>query len=160
MSRCYLDTSFLHAHLRQPAEGADRRVAAWRDRVFNALGADAGVVSALVMDELAYRSILAWLRDDGSPDPLSEYREHARTVTRSMAQRLARLWQAVDSLPLELVVTDRHTVTGARTFMSDAGLPPRDALHAAHAVQSGCAAIVSADRDFAGLEGLLHIGPS
>jgi hypothetical protein len=36
------------------------------------LTVDGGVISALVLDELAYgRLTLAWLRDEGEQDPLS-----------------------------------------------------------------------------------------
>lgn len=159
MTRCYLDTNFIYAHLRSRRGATLGPVEAWRAQVLDEMGRGAGVISALVLDELAYRLVLAWLRDDGDPDPLSTYRTDSGTVMRAMRRRLTGAWRAVDSLSLELQPTDHAVVEGAKSLMAKPGLPPRDAFHAAHALASRCEAIVSADDCFDRVPGLRRLGP-
>lgn len=159
MSRAYLDVNYLYVHLRQPRRAADQRVAAWRKRVQNEIGGDRAVISALVIDELLYRLILAWLADDGHHDPLAVYRGNQAEITRSMKSRLQRLWRALDRLDLELATTDQRVVERARNLLVNPGLAPRDAFHAAHALESSCETIVSSDRDFDRVDGLVRLGP-
>ncbi len=158
MSRCYLDTNFIYAHLRSKRGGTLGPVEAWRARVLNEMNGD-GVISALVVDELAYRLILAWLRDDGDGDPLTTYRTDARTVMQAMRKRLAATWRAVDSLSLELQPTEHSVIDRAKSLMSRPGLPPRDAFHAAHALAAGCTVIASGDIAFGRVSGLRLLPP-
>ncbi len=157
MTRCYIDTNFLYLHLRQRD---DPDVAAWRGRLDAELAGESGVVSALVLDELAYRSVLAWLRDGGDRDPVSTFRTATSLVMRRMRTRLTRLWKAIDELNFELATTDRSVVRQAVSFMADPGLAPRDAFHAAHALDSGCPVIVSSDPDYDRLTALRRVGPT
>lgn len=159
MSRCYLDTNFLYTHLRSPRDVAPGIVESWRSRVVAELAVDSGVISALVLDELAYRLILAWLRDDGDRDPLSAYRANPRRVMRTVRQRLTTTWDSVDSLALELQPTDRVVVEQSKTLMASPGLTPRDAFHAAHALVAGCTVIVSSDSAFDRVQGLRRLAP-
>ena len=159
MTRCYLDTNFIYAHLRSKRGATLGPVEAWRAQVLDEMGAGSGVISALVLDELAHRLILAWLRDDGDADPLSTYRADAGAVMKTMRRRLTAAWRAVDSLALELELTDRAVVEGAKGLMSRPGLPPRDAFHAAHAIASECEAIASADDCFDRVPGLRRLAP-
>jgi predicted nucleic acid-binding protein len=159
LSRCYLDTNFLYAHLRSKRGGTLGPVEAWRARVLDELSDGAGVISDLVLDELAYRLILAWLRDDGDGDPLSTFRADAGATMRAMRQRLTAAWRAVDSLALELQPTDHAVVEGAKALMARPGLPPRDAFHAAHALAAGCELIASSDPDFDQIPGLKLLAP-
>lgn len=78
---------------------------------------------------------------------------------RRMRTRLGRLWKAIDELSFELATTDRSVVRQALTLMSDPGLSPRDAFHAAHALDSGCPVIVSSDPDYDRLGALCRVGP-
>jgi predicted nucleic acid-binding protein len=158
LSRCYLDTNFIYAHLRSKRGGTLGPVEVWRARVLDEMDGD-GVISALVIDELAYRLILAWLRDDGDGDPLSTYRADARTVMQAMRRRLATTWKAVDSLSLELQPTDHAVIAKAKSLMSRPGLSPRDAFHAAHALTAGCTAIASGDSAFDRVSGLRLLAP-
>ena len=120
---------------------------------------DRGVISGLVLDELAYRLVLAWLRDDGDGDPLSTYRQDPRKAMRAVRRRLTTAWRAVDSLPLELQPTEHAVVEGAKSLMAEPGLAPRDAFHAAHALAAGCNLIASSDADFAQAPGLRLLAP-
>lgn len=156
MTRCYVDTNFLYLHLRQRDDPA---VAAWRRRLEAELAGEAGVVSALVLDELAYRSVLAWLRDAGDKNPVSTFRASTSVVMHRMRTRLGRLWKAIDELNFDLATTDRSVIRQALAFMSDPGLAPRDAFHAAHALDSGCPVIVSSDRDYDRLNAIQRLAP-
>jgi len=159
MSRCYFDTNFLYLHLRAPDGAAPAAFENWRRRSIAELVLDSGVISALVLDELAYRLVLAWLRDDGDGDPLSTYRADAERVMRVTRRRLRRTWEAVDSLAFELQPTDAKVVDQAKSLMSRPGLTPRDAFHAAHALEGDCAIIVSSDDAFDRVGGLQRLAP-
>lgn len=159
MSRCYLDTNFIYAHLRSKRGATLGSVEDWRVQVLAEMEDGGGVISALVLDELAYRLVLSWLRDDGDRDPLSSYRADARKVMRAMRRRLTAAWRAVDALPLELQPTGHAVVDGAKTLMSQPGLSPRDAFHAAHAIEAGCEVIVSSDPGFDRVPGLRRVAP-
>lgn len=159
MSRCYLDTNFLYGHLHQRREKAESQFNRWRDTVLTEMDGDGGLISALVVDELAYRSVLGWLRDSGEADPLARFRNSPGAVMRVMRPRLRRLWTLVDELLLEFVPTDQAVIERAREFMAAPGLAPRDAFHAAHAVEAGCDWIVSADPDFDVVTELPRLGP-
>jgi predicted nucleic acid-binding protein len=159
LSRCYLDTNFLYVHLRAKRSEAPPTIEDWRQRVLAEVTVDGGVISALVFDELAYRLILAWLRDDGVEDPLSKYRADAQSAMGVVRRRLTSTWRAVDSLSLELLLTDRAVVDRARALMARPGLGPRDSFHAAHALVGGCDAIASTDEAFDHVDGLRRLAP-
>ena len=159
MSRCYLDANFLYTHLRAARAAAPRQVEDWRNRVLAELTVEGATISALVLDELAYRLILAWLRDDGDKDPLSTYRADPRAAMRAVRRRLTSTWRSIESLPLELQPTDNAVVERAKSLMARPGLAPRDAFHAAHALAAGCSVIASADAAFDEVPGLRRLAP-
>jgi predicted nucleic acid-binding protein len=159
LSRCYLDTNFIYAHLRAKRGATLGPVEAWRARVLSEMDDGGGVISGLVLDELAYRLVLAWLRDDGDGDPLSTYRKDARKTMRAARRRLTAAWRAVDSLSLELQPTEHAVVEGAKSLMAQPGLAPRDAFHAAHALEGGCDLIASSDAGFDQVSGLRRVAP-
>jgi predicted nucleic acid-binding protein len=158
LSRCYLDTNFLYAHLRSRRGGALGPVEAWRAQVLEELNGG-GVISALVLDELAYRLVLAWLRDDGDPDPLSTYRANPGAAMRAGRRRLTATWRAIDLLMLELQPTEHAVIEAAKSLMAKPGLAPRDAFHAAHALEAGCELIASSDAGFDQVAGLRRLAP-
>jgi predicted nucleic acid-binding protein len=123
------------------------------------VASDGGVISALVLDELAYRLILAWLRDDGVDDPLSRYRSEPQLTMRAVARRLTATWRAVESLSLELWPTDQAVVARAQGLMAKPGLSPRDAFHAAHALVAACSLVASTDTAFEQVPGLSCLAP-
>jgi predicted nucleic acid-binding protein len=159
LSRCYVDTNFLYAHLRAKRGSTVGPVEAWRARALGEMEDGGGVISALVFDELAYRLVLAWLRDDGHSDPLSAFRADAGKAMRATRRRLTAAWRAVDALPLELQTTGQAALEGAKALMAQPGLPPRDAFHAAHALHAGCDFIVSSDSGFDRVPGLRRLAP-
>lgn len=117
------------------------------------------MISALVLDELAYRLILAWLREDGVADPLTKYRTEPHATMRAVRRRLIKTWTAVDSLALEFWPTDRAVVARAQDLMAKPGLGPRDAFHAAHALVAGCDLLASTDPAFQRVPGLRCVAP-
>jgi predicted nucleic acid-binding protein len=159
LSLCYLDTNFLYVHLRAPREDPPQPVQSWRATVLERLSADAPVISALVLDELAYRLILAWLRDDGARDPLSAYRADRPAAMLAVRERLKKMWRALDSLALDLQPTDGEVVERAKSLIARPGLSPRDAFHAAHALAAGCTLIASSDPAFDRVRGLQRLSP-
>jgi predicted nucleic acid-binding protein len=159
MSLCYLDTNFLLSHLRQSTKDAEPRLAAWRQAVISEVGSDRPVISALVLDEVIYRSTVSWLKEDGDRDPITSYRRSTRDVMERLGPRLRGLWQAVDSMDLEVVTTDDEVISRARQLMDEAYLGSRDAFHAAHAIDRGCDWIVSGDPDFDVLSEIDRLGP-
>jgi len=158
LSRCYLDTNFLYAHLRSKRGGALGPVEAWRAQVLDELDGG-GVISGLVLDELAYRLVLAWLRDDGERDPLSTYRTDPGAAMRAARRRLTATWRAIDLLALELQPTDNPVIETAKSLMAQPGLAPRDAFHAAHAIEAGCELIASSDAGFDRVSALRRLAP-
>ena len=76
-----------------------------------------------------------------------------------MRRRLDATWRSLDSLGLELEPTSMAVVDQAKTLMGRPGLAPRDAFHAAHAIQAGCSVIVSSDAAFDRLAALRRVGP-
>jgi len=159
LNRCYLDTNFIYAHLRAKRGATLGPVETWRARVLSEMEDGGSVISGLVLDELAYRLVLAWLRDGGDSDPLSTYRADARKAMRAARPRLTATWRAVDSLSLELQPTEYAVIEGAKTLMARPGLPPRDAFHAAHALEAGCNLIASSDAGFDEVSGLRRMAP-
>jgi len=159
VTRCYIDTNFLFAYSRRAAKDPDPRLEGWRQLVDHELGSDPGVISGLVLDELAYRAVLTWLRDAGDTDPMSTFRKSAPAVMRRMRGRLRRLWKAIDEMDFEIAATDRSVSRRAMGLMADPALSPRDAFHAAHALDSGCPVIVSSDPDYDRLTEVRRVGP-
>lgn len=159
MNRCYLDANFLYAHLRSERGRTLGPVEAWRTLVLDEIGDGAGVISALVVDELAYRLVLAWLRDDGEGDPLSAYRADPRAAMRTARRRLTAAWAAIDSLGLECRSTDGAVAAAARSLIAQPGLAPRDASHAAHALEANRDLIASSDPGFDRVPGLRRLAP-
>jgi predicted nucleic acid-binding protein len=159
VTRCYIDTNFLFAYSRRASKDPDPRLDGWRRLVDRELGADPGVISGLVLDELAYRSVLGWLRDAGDTSPMSTFRKSAPIVMRRIRGRLRRLWKAIDKMDFEIAVTDRSVTRRAIDLMSDPGLSPRDAFHAAHALDSGCPVIVSSDPDYDRMDAIQRLAP-
>jgi len=76
-----------------------------------------------------------------------------------MRARLRRLWKALDQLAVEITSTDTAVIDRAQRFLAKPGLGPRDAFHAAHALEAGCEWIVSSDPDFDALRELNRLGP-
>jgi len=159
LSRVYLDTNYLFGLMRQAEQSAPAEYLSWRERVEAEIGSDAPLISALVVDELAYRLVLAWLRDSGDAAPLTTFRRSTVTVMKRMRARLSGLWKALDDLDLDLAPSHPSSMHIAQSLMGDPGLAPRDAFHAAYAIDGRCDWIVSSDATFGRLPQLRRLGP-
>lgn len=159
MTRVYLETNYLFGLMRQKGPSVDRDYAAWRQRVEAEIEADPALTSDLVMDELAYRLVLAWLRDSGDGDPLTTYRKSTATVMKRMRSKLVALWRALDELDLDWASSQPSSHHLAQLLMGDPGLSPRDAFHAAYAIDGGCKWIVTSDAAFDRVPRLGRLGP-
>jgi len=159
VTRVYLDTNYLFGLLRQSESTIDPVYAAWRERVEAEIATDAALTSDLVMDELAYRLVLSWLRDSGDTDPLATYRRSTATVMKRMRSRLVALWKALDDLDLDWASSQRSSQHLAQSLMGNPGLSPRDAFHAAYAIDGGCNWIVTSDPAFDRIPRLDRLGP-
>jgi predicted nucleic acid-binding protein len=159
VSRVYLDANFLFGLVRQRDGHGSTGFSAWRERVQAAAAEDPPAVSGLVIDEVTYRLVLSWLRDAGDAEPLTTYRREGRAVMRRMRQPLGWLWKALDRLDADVVPTDRSVVQLAQGLMSDPGLAPRDAFHAAHAIGGRCRWLVSSDPAFDLQDRVERLGP-
>lgn len=113
------------------------------------IGDGAGVIRALVFDELAYRLMLSWLRDDGYRDPLSTYRADPRGATAPdggvVRGRLLR--------PRAPTHGWRNRDAG-RVPDVTVGPRPWDAFHVAHALEADCDLTASSDPRFDPVLGL------
>jgi predicted nucleic acid-binding protein len=78
---------------------------------------------------------------------------------RRMRGRLRRLWKAIDQMDFDIAVTDRSVTRRAMDLMFDPGLSPRDAFHAAHALDSDCPVIVSSDPAYDRLDSIQRLAP-
>jgi predicted nucleic acid-binding protein len=159
VTRVYLDTNYLFGLMRQGDLAVEPEYGAWRERVEVEIGADPAVASDLVVDELAYRLVLAWLRDSGDRDPLATYRKSTVVVMKRMRSRLVAVWKALDDLDLDWASSQLSSQHVAQSLMSNPGLSPRDAFHAAYAIDGGCKWIVSSDSAFDRVSRLGRLGP-
>lgn len=160
MTRAYLDTNYLFGLFRQSEDAVQgKEFAAWRGRVESEIGDDSVYVSDLVVNELAYRLVLAWLRDAGDARPLETFRKSTAAALRRVRPKLSALWNGLDGLDLDLVAGRASSLHIAQSLMGDPGLSPRDAFHAAYAIDSGCSCIVSSDSDFDRIHRLRRLGP-
>ena len=139
----YLDTMVFHIFLR--AKGSEAEPLFYSIR----RGDIRAYTSVLTFDELAFRMLLALIRDryDGSPldwlrknehDMIAEFYPHVEP-------KLVRL-QAFPNLTL-LDVTAIDLTAMHRNILRY-HLRPRDALHLAAMQKCGCQSIVSEDNDF------------
>ena len=78
---------------------------------------------------------------------------------KRMRSRLVALWKALDGLDLDWAPSRPLSQRLAQSLMSDPGLEPRDAFHAAYAIDGGCKWIVSSDVAFDRVPGLDRLGP-
>lgn len=159
MTRVYLDTNYLFGLVRPGTKEREADYRAWRERVEAEIGADPPLISDLVADELAYRLVLAWLRDFGDQQPLTTFRRSTSAVMRRMRAKLSALWKGLDALDLDWATSRSSSLHIARSLMADPGLSPRDAFHAAYSIDNGCEWIVSSDLDFDRVPRLNRLGP-
>ncbi len=138
--RIYLDTMLPYALLR----GVDLAAKAFFDRV--ARGELTAYTSALTFDELAYRFVLALIKDRYGGSPLDALRAQEEKLLAEFAPRVVGALRQLREMP-NLAVVDilASDVDRMNEALSKYHLRPRDALHYAAMLRMDCLDIASMD---------------
>ncbi len=139
----YLDTTVFYALLRGIEPAAQTLFA----RIEN--GELRAYTSVLTFDELAYRMLLALIRDQYGPSPLDRLRDQERQMIEAfyplVAPRLHQLRTFPNLVLVDVAPSDLDAMDEA---MLTFHLRPRDGLHMAAMRKSECQDLVSHDPDF------------
>ena len=145
----YLDTMLPYALLR----GIDPAAKTFFERI--AQGTLRAYTSALTFDELAYRFVLALIKDRYSGSPLDALRANEEKLLAEFAPRvvaeLRRLRELANLTVLDVSVLDLDTMNDA---MAQFYIRPRDALHYAAMKRIGCFDLASNDPHFDRIPGI------
>lgn len=139
----YIDTMVLYAFARG-IEISSRRL-------FEKIetGMIHGVTSVLAFDELAYRLLLALIRDHLPGSPLDHLRSAEQEMMTKFSARVSNYVEQLRHFPnlsvLEVIPADLETMTEA---MIEYSLRPRDGLHLAAMKRIGCLDVASDDSHF------------
>ena len=139
----YLDTMLPYMLLR----GVDPAVKHFFKRIEE--GDFAAYTSALTFDELAYRLLLALIKDRYGSSPLDRLRDAEEEMLAEFAPAVVVLLRRLQELPhltiLDVSVSDLETMNEA---MGRHRLRPRDGLHLAAMQQISCLDLASTDPHF------------
>lgn len=139
----YLDSMLPYALLR----GIDPAVKPFFDRIER--GALLAYTSALTFDELAYRLVLALIKDHYGGSPLDRLRKEEEKLIAEFAPTVVPQLRRLRSFPhltvLDVLASDLETLGEA---MIQYQLRPRDALHFAAMQRVGCLDLASNDHHF------------
>jgi predicted nucleic acid-binding protein len=139
----YLDTTVLYAFLRGLKPSVQELFARIEAKEIRAY------TSVLTFDELAYRGLLAFIRDQYEGSPLDRLRADEAQMIAEFYPRLAPYLDRLRTFPnlflVEVTSADLNVMDEA---MRRYQLRPRDALHLAAMRKCGCLALLSDDRDF------------
>lgn len=139
----YLDTMVPYALLRGIEPSAKELFAQIEQGKFQAF------TSALTFDELAYRLILAYIKDNYSGSPLDHLRQtQAKMIAEfypQIAPSLAQLRSFPNLTVLSVTIADLQAMDDAILKFH---LRPRDALHLAAMQKCDCLNLISQDSDF------------
>jgi predicted nucleic acid-binding protein len=139
----YLDTMIPYALLRGIDPAARALFARIEEEEVRAY------TSVLTFDELAYRMLLALIRDHYGGSPLAQLRDNeARMIAEfypEIAPHLSRLRRFRNLLLVDITPSDLDLMDEAMRLYH---VRPRDALHVAAMQKVGCMDLVSQDPDF------------
>lgn len=139
----YLDTMIPYLLLRK----ASTEVRDFFDRLEQSQFA--AFTSILTFDELAYRLLLALIRDKYGGSPMDQLRNRETELLAEFTPSVKELIQQVVYFPnltvLDLPASD---IAAMNDGMVRYRLRPRDALHLATMQRAGCTAIASSDPHF------------
>jgi len=139
----YLDTMLPYALLR----GIDPAVKSFFARIEQ--GAIRAYTSVLTFDELAYRLILALIKDRYDGSPLDRLRDDEEKMLAEYVPAIAPWLRQLRDFPnltaIEVSVVDVETMIEA---MEQYRIRPRDALHFAAMRRVGCFNLASNDQHF------------
>jgi predicted nucleic acid-binding protein len=142
-TQIYLDTMVPYALLRGLDTAVQTFFAKLEEGQFHAF------TSVLTFDELAYRMLLALIRDNHTGSPIEYLRQNEQKVIAELypkiAPKLERLRHFPNLLLLDVTATDLDAMDKA---INQHHLRPRDALHLAAMQKCDCLHIASKDSDF------------
>lgn len=142
--RIYLDTMIFYALLRDIDSDV---VKSFFKRIQQ--GEFQAFTSVLTFDELAYRLLLAFVRDKHDGNPLTHLRTNEVEMIASYYPTVADKIEQLESLPnLMLVDVTASDLTMMHQFILKYHLRPRDALHLVAMQKSSCKNLASNDADF------------
>jgi predicted nucleic acid-binding protein len=140
----YLDTMIPYALLRNIEATA---VKALFQRIY--AGELQAYTSVLTFDELAYRLLLAVIRDNHAGNPLDHLRQDEANLIATYYPRIAVELERLQTFPnLILLDITANDLPQMHRFMLQYQLRPRDAFHLAAMEKSNCFNLVSQDSDF------------
>lgn len=141
--RLYLDTNAFYLFLRAIAPDAQTLFRKIKQGAFQAF------TSALTFDELAYRMLLALIRDKYDGSPLDRLRQNPTNMIAELYPQLEPHRLQLQTYPnlfiLDVTATD---VAVMNRNIRDYSLLSRDALHLAAMQKCSCLDFVSQDSDF------------
>lgn len=145
----YLDTMVFYAVLRACHRSAHVLLKQIEAGVYHAY------TIALTFDELAYRMLLALIRDKYGKSPQDHLRQNQGRVIAEFYPQIERLLHQLLLLPnlTVLDVTSADLIAMHRNYLTY-HLLPRDALHLAAMQKVGCINLVSLDSDFEQIPGI------
>ena len=151
----FIDTNFFYHYLRPPSQYMDQIIAFFQ-RI--EVGRIHGFTSVGVFDELAYRRLLLYIKDQYGGNPFDLLRQQRQAMLQEFYPNVQEDLLAVRSFPnletLPMTVIDLSQVIDDLTSVM---LLPRDALHLAVMRNHGISCIATDDRDFDGVEGIERV---
>lgn len=139
----YLDTTAFYQLLR----GLSADAVALFDAIENERVA--AYSSVLAFDEVAYRMVLALIRDKYGKSPLDHLRQGKRQMMTEFYPQIESRLRLFQSLPnLTVLPVTSGDLDVMHNNIRQYGCLPRDALHLAAMQKVGCLHLVSQDSDF------------
>ncbi|MBL7164680.1 MAG: type II toxin-antitoxin system VapC family toxin [Anaerolineales bacterium] len=139
----YLDTMLPYIFLRS----IDSAAKSFFERIEG--GEFLAYTSILTFDELAYRLLLAFIKDHYNGSPLDHLRNEENRMMTEFAPRVSTLLQRLKDFPnlitLDILASDLDAMIEAMTKYK---LRPRDALHLAAMQRADCFNLASNDAHF------------
>ena len=139
----YLDTMIPYILLR----GFDLAAQALFEQI--QIGRFQAYTSVLTFDELAYRLLLASIREQYPGSPLEYLRDNEKKAIAEFYPPIAARLEQLQRFPnLSLIDLTASDVVGMNEYILQYQLRPRDALHLAAMQKCECFDLVSQDSDF------------
>ena len=153
--RIYLDTNFLYCFIR-PIPEYNYEILTFFKKIEE--GRIHAYTCVNTFDELAYRLLLALIKDKYAVNPIDLLRKSARDMMDEFYPKIQSVLLGLKSFPnLELLALTTQELSQMINALTYDKLMPRDALHLAVMRNHDINFIASDDRDFDGIEGIERI---
>jgi predicted nucleic acid-binding protein len=151
----YVDTNFLY-HFLRPIPEYRQKILAFFQRVEG--GKIHAFTCVITFDELAYRILLALIKDKYGSNPTGLLRDQTRAMLKEFYPKVQEVLLVLKSLPnLEFLSVTEAELSEMIDELTSFMLLPRDALHLAVARRHSIHYIASDDRDFDDIEGIERV---